>query len=374
MNDIVPMNSFAPLPDLPDSGAMGGDMGGALPSPMMGGGPPVALSGKAKAAIVVRLLLNEGADIPLEELPDELQVSLTQQMGKMRLVDRDTLAAVVDEFSAELEKIGLSFPSGLAGALDALDGKINHQTAARLRKEAGVRQFGDPWERLRELGADKLLPVLETESVEVAAVTLSKLPVALAAELLGRLPGPQARKITYAVSLTSAVTPEAVDRIGLSLATQLDSQPQRAFDSDPVDRVGAILNSSKTITRDDMLTGLDETDQGFAAAVRKAIFTFGNIPQRIASRDIPRVLREVDQAQLVVALAGAEAAGFAESRDFILENMSGRMADQLREEISDKGKVKAEEAEEAMSEIVNTIRQMEQAGNLLLLVEDEEQG
>ncbi len=356
MNDMVPMNTFAPLPEL------------------SGGGAPVSLSRRAKAAIVVRLLLNEGADIPLEELPDELQVSLTQQMGKMRLVDRDTLAAVVDEFSAELEKIGLSFPSGLAGALDALDGKINHQTAARLRKEAGVRQFGDPWERLRELGADKLLPVLETESVEVAAVTLSKLPVALAAELLGRLPGPQARKITYAVSLTSAVTPEAVDRIGLSLATQLDSQPQRAFDSDPVDRVGAILNSSKTITRDDMLTGLDETDQGFAAAVRKAIFTFGNIPQRIASRDIPRVLREVDQAQLVVALAGAEAAGFAESRDFILENMSGRMADQLREEISDKGKVKAEEAEEAMSEIVNTIRQMEQAGNLLLLVEDEEQG
>ncbi|MFK7835454.1 MAG: flagellar motor switch protein FliG [Sulfitobacter sp.] len=355
MNEMVPMTGFAPLPEI------------------SGGGAPRKLSRRAKAAIVVRLLLNEGADIPLEELPDELQVSLTQQMGEMRLVDRDTLSAVIDEFAAELDQVGLSFPPGIAGALDSLDGKISPHTAARLRKEAGVRQFGDPWGRLRELGPEALLPVLENESIEVAAVMLSKLPVALSAELLGRLPGPQARKITYAVSLTNAVTPEAVDRIGLSLATQLDAQPKRAFDEDPVERVGAILNSSTSLTRDDVLTGLDETDQGFANAVRKAIFTFGNIPSRIAPRDIPRIIREVDPAQLIVALAGAEAAGFATSRDYVLENMSGRMADQLREDIEGKGKVKPAEAEEAMASVVDTIRGMEQSGDLLLIIEDDEE-
>ncbi len=272
---------------------------------------------------------------------------------------------------AELDKIGLSFPDGIAGALDVLDGKLNPQTAARLRKEAGVRQFGDPWARLRELGPDTLLPILEKESIEVAAVALSKLPVALSAELLGRLPGPKARQITYAVSLTSAVTPEAVDRIGLSLASQLDAQKKAAFDQGPVERVGAILNSSRSVTRDDVLTGLDETDQGFAAAVRKAIFTFGNIPARIAPRDIPRIIREVDQGDLVKALAGAEDEGFAETREYILENMSARMADQLREDMTAAGKVKKAEVENAMAEIVGTIRQMEQAGNLLLIVEDE---
>lgn len=354
MNDMVPMGSLAPLPSF--------DTGGARPT----------LSRRAKAAIVVRLLLNEGADIPLEDLPDELQEALTHQMGSMRLVDRDTLSAVVAEFADEIESIGLSFPPGIAGALDVLDGKISRQTALRLRKEAGVRQSGDPWARLKELSADKLLPVLQNESVEVAAVMLSKLPVPLAAELLGQLPGPQARRITYAVSLTGAVTPDAVDRIGLSLAMQLDAQPARAFDSDPVSRVGAILNSSSTLTRDDVLTGLDETDQGFANAVRKAIFTFANIPSRIARRDIPRILREVPPASLLTALAGAEAAGYGDTMAFILDNMSGRMADQLREDIKDAGKVKAAEAEEAMSEVVRTIRQMESTGNLLLVDAEED--
>jgi len=345
---------------------------GSFPAlPAMGNGVPAPLTRRAKAAIVVRLLVNDGADIPLEELPEELQARLTHQMGSMRTVDRDTLAAVVDEFIEELEKIGLTFKGGMAGALDALDGKISRSTAARLRKEAGVRASGDPWVRLRDLGPDRLLPVLQHESVEIAAVMLSKLPIPIAAELLGRLPGPQARRITYAVSQTAAVTPDAVDRIGLSLAAQLDTQPVQAFDSDPVSRVGAILNSSTTLTRDDMLTGLDETDQGFANAVRKAIFTFGNIPTRIAPRDIPRILREVDPGQLVIALAGAEEAGYALSRDFILENMSGRMADQLREEVEEAGTVKPADAEDAMSAMVAAIREMEQNGDLLLIDEDD---
>nr|WP_227268120.1 FliG C-terminal domain-containing protein [Roseobacter sp. H9] len=347
---MLPMDSFPALP-----GA------GTTPAP---------LSRKAKAAIVVRLLINEGADIPLEDLPEELQARLTQQMGSMRTVDRATLASVVDEFAQELESIGLSFRGGIAGALDALEGKISKQTADRLRKEAGVRQYGDPWARLRDLGPDKLLPVLQNESTEVAAVLLSKLDVKRAAELLGKLPGPEARRITYAVSLTSRVTPDAVDRIGLSLAAQLDAEPISAFDNGPVERVGAILNSTTATTRDDVLEGLDETDAGFAEMVRRAIFTFGNIPQRIAARDIPKVARALDQEMLVTALAGAEAAGLQASADFILENMSGRMADQLREEVQDREAVKAADMEAAAAQIVQTIRDLEASGDLLLIVEE----
>lgn len=351
MTEMVPLGSFPALPGV-------------------GSSAPVHLSRRAKAAIVVRLLINEGADIPLEDLPEELQAKLTHQMGSMRIVDRTTLASVVDEFAHELESIGLSFRGGIAGALDALEGKISKQTADRLRKEAGVRRYGDPWARLRELGPDKLLPVLQNESTEVAAVLLSKLEVSRAAELLGKLPGPEARRITYAVSLTSAVTPDAVDRIGLSLAAQLDAEPQRAFNNGPVERVGAILNSTTTMTRDDVLIGLDETDAGFAELVRRAIFTFANIPQRIAARDIPRVVRAIDQLALVTALAGAEAAGMKASADFILENMSGRMADQLREEMQDRDPVKSAEMEEASSLIVQAIRELEASGELLLVVED----
>jgi flagellar motor switch protein FliG len=356
--DLVPM---APMPVMTQGGA-------TPPKPT---GPILKLSRKAKAAVIVRLLLNEGADIPLEDLPEELQAQLTTQMGKMRVVDRDTLASVIDEFASEVGRIGLSFPGGIAGALTALDGKISKQTSDRLRKEAGVRDTGDPWARIRELGVDAQRPVMENESIEVAAVMLSKLDTGRAAELLGLLPGPRARQITYAVSQTSSVTPDAVARIGMSLASQLSAQPLRAFDDDPVDRVGAILNSSNSLTRDDMLEGLDETDQGFAKAVRKAIFTFGNIPDRISPRDIPRILREVENSDLVLAIGGAQANGMQPSADYILENMSGRMADQLREEVEEAGTPKPADVETAMSAIIAAVRALEASGELLLIVPED---
>ena len=348
----------------------------AAPAMMqMGGGStlaPMALSKRSKAAIVVRLLLNEGADIPLEELPEELQAHLPKAMGSMRTVDRDTLSAVVAEFAAEVERIGLSFPGGMAGALTALDGKLTTMPAARLRKAAGVRETGNPWERISELDVDLLLPVLEEESIEIAAVMLSKLDVKKAAGMLGKLPGPRARQITYAVSKTGAISPDAVDRIGLSLAAQLDARPVTAFDDGPVERVGAILNSSTSMTRDDVLAGLDEKDEGFANAVRKAIFTFSNIPERIAPRDVPRILRDIAQADLVLALAGAGPMGMEASVEFMLENMSARMADALREEIGEAGTPKPADADEAMASIVASIRNMEAAGELMLISGDDE--
>lgn len=335
---------------------------------------PRTLSKKQKAAVVVRLLLSEGAELPLDTLEDRTQVELTAQMSRMRLIDRATLKSVVEEFADELEAVGLHFPSGIEGALSVLDGHISAATAARLRREAGIAAKGDPWERIAALEPERLVKVLEEESVEVGAVMLSKLNVSKAAELLGMVPGERARRLSYAISRTGSVEPETVKRIGLSLVGQLDAEPVTAFDDGPVARVGAILNSSRSMTRDEVLAGLDETDSDFAAEVRKTIFTFANVPARIPPREVPRILRAVDQAQLVVALAHAgRSPATEEAADFILENISKRMAEQLREEVTQTGQVSAAAGEEAMGAIIAEIRRLVDAGELVLIMEEEEE-
>lgn len=338
------------------------------------GGVAAHLTRSQKAAIIVRFLINEGAEIALTDLPDVLQVRLTTQMGSMRYVDRGTLADVVAEFAQELEGMGLTFPRGVAGALSALDGRISPQTAARLRKEAGVRQQGDPWEQVKQADLDALIPIVERESTEVAAVLLSKLDVARAADLLCKLPGELARRITYAVSQTGAVSPEAVDRIGLALAADLHDIPETAFAQGAVERVGAILNFSPAAMRDDVLTGLDEADQEFANLVRRAIFTFVHIPDRVKPTDIPRISREVDQAVLVTALAGAASGDLAPVAEFILNNMGKRMAEAMREEMQERGRVRLRDAEEAMTAVVNAVRTLEAAGEIAYVAAAEDEG
>lgn len=349
---IIPAQTIATIPKT---------MAGRLPNP------------REKAAIIVRFLLAEGANLPLSKLPDHLQAALTEQMGKMRSVDRKTLANVLEEFRAELEAIGLSFPGGIEAALAVMDGHISANAASRLRRLAGDSAKADPWERLKILSSDRLLPVLQDESVEVAAVALSKLPVEKSAELLGKLPGERARRVAYAVSQTGNIDPETVRRIGLSLAAQLDTQPAKAFETDPVQRVGAILNVSAALTREDVLQGLQETDADFAQQVRKSIFTFVHVPKRLLGRDIPKVIRLTDPAALVTALAACDGNPELEAaRDFTLSNMSQRMAQSLREEMAARGKVKEKDAEEAMTAIVSAIRQLESAGELILITDEED--
>ncbi|MDE4304335.1 FliG C-terminal domain-containing protein [Phaeobacter gallaeciensis] len=352
-----------------------GGMGGGMDSPMGGslGGSASHLSGKAKAAIVVRLLLNEGADIPIEELPDELQMELTQQMGKMRIVDRETLYAVASEFAEMLDNVGLTFPNGLAGALTAMDGKISRHTASRLRKEAGVRQFGNPWDRLKQLAPEDLASLAEAESTEVAAVLLSKLDTAKAAQMLAALPGPVARKIAYAVSHTKNVTPDTVDRIGLSLAAQVEARPDLAFDTTPGQRVGAILTEAAAAKRDEVLTALEEEDEEFAVDVRKAIFTYGLIAERMHPLDVPKLMRVLSQPDVVTAIAFASAEEDVASSEFLLENMSNRMANNIREEVTERGKVKRADGETAFSMIVNAMRDLVNNGEIELRSEDGEE-
>lgn len=340
----------------------------------LAGGVPAQrmLSARQKAAVVVRYMIAEGAKIPLAQLPDHMQQALAEQMGAMRLIDRQTLESVVAEFLGELDSVGLAFSGGLEGALNVMDGHISHSAASRLRRKAGMNSKTDPWERLVTMPVPVLLPVIEDEAVEVAAVVLSKLPVARAADILGRLPGEKARRIAFAVSLTDNIDPETVRRIGFAILTQIDSRPPRAFHTGPVERVGAILNVSAAVTREDVLQGLEVEDAGFADQVRRAIFTYVHIPDRIETRDVPKIIRMVDQLQLVNAMAfGADNPKQEAATEFLLANMSQRMAQALREEVEARGKVKDKDGEEAMNLIIGAIRELEASGELVMIVHEE---
>lgn len=334
---------------------------------------PSELTRRQKAAIIVRCMLAEGAPLQISSLSDVMQTELTEQMSQMRLVDKETLSSVVSEFLTELEEVGIAFPSGMEGALAVMKDHLSPDATSRLRRMASGQSRSDPWERLVQMPVDQIIPVLQDEAVEVAAVMLSKLPVPKAAELLSKLPGDRARRVALAVAMTSNVAPETVRRIGSSLLQQIDSKPPKAFEAGPVERVGAILNVAAAVTREDVLAGLDAENADFAEQVRKAIFTFAHIATKILPRDVPKIIRGLDQAVLVTALASALGKpGLEDTAEFILANLSQRMSQSLREEMLQRGKIKDKDAEEAMTAVVMAVRALEATGEVVLITPEEE--
>jgi flagellar motor switch protein FliG len=211
------------------------------------------------------------------------------------------------------------------------------------------------------------LQLIRNESPEIGAVVLSKLDIAKAADLLSALPGPDARRLTIAVSETSGIAPDAVKRIGVALAAELKAEPPRAFAAAAVARLGAILDVAPAPTREEVLAGLSEEDEALAAEVRLAIFTFADIPARLEARDVPSVAKGVEQERLVLALAGATAApALAAVAEFMLSNLPGRLADSIREEVAELGEPDASEAERAQIDVVRAIRRLSDAGGIKL--------
>jgi len=332
--------------------------------------PRVRMSNADKAAVIVRLLLSEGAMPRLTGLSLRQQEGLVRRMAGLGLVDRDTLSAVAREFAHTLDNIGLTFPGSVAGALDMVRNHLSDEARERLTELADGEGPPDPWRRIAAVDGDRLKPILARESAEVCAILLSKLPVAKAAALLADLSEDRAHVVAHAVALTSAIGPETIARVGGSLLDQLQAQPSPAFATPPADRVGAILNAAAAATRDKVLEGLDGADADFAGRVRKAIFTFEHIPKRVDAKDVPKVMRALDSEAITVALAAAmQAAPVAV--EFLLENISKRMAEQLRDDAEARGAVRGAEGEAAMAELVTAIRDLADSGEIRLIDTEE---
>ena len=314
------------------------------------------LTRQQKAAIVVRFLMNEGADINLSQLPPALQANLTREIADLRLVDRATLTEVIEEFAEELDAVGFSARGGLGEALKLLDGKITPQTAKKLREDAGVRLFEDPWDRIKGLDLDDLIEILDQETAEVAAVVLSKLDVPAAAKILAKMPGERAQRITYAISMTAQVTPTAVDRIGQCILSQIDNRPEFAFVDLPERRIAVILTAANDALRDEVLEGLRDTDKDFADRVERSVFTFDSIPERIAQNDIAKAIKTVPQSDLVVAFAYARNIDRGEIVDYMLGAMSKRMVERIEDEVNDLGKVTHKDGQAAIAMLVSGIQ------------------
>ena len=327
---------------------------------------PRRLGSRQKAAVIVRLLLSQDVAPGLDRLPPATQAELARAMATLGPISRATLAEVVHDFTARLDSLALTAPNGLAAALALLEPHISPVARDGLRAEAEAGDPADPWTRLAATEPERLRPLLLSESAEVAAILLSKLGAAKAAGLLAGLPEARAQVIAHAVALTATVTPAMVERIGVHLAAQLQAEAEPAFRVSPVDRVGAMLNAVSGALRESLLGGLEARDAGFAGEVRKAIFTFQHIPKRVEAKDVPRILRRVDPEQVIRAIAaGFEAAPL--SVEFLLENMSKRLAEQIRDEASTMPKPRMEDGEAAMAEIVAAIRALEEEGEIRLL-------
>jgi flagellar motor switch protein FliG len=328
------------------------------------------LTPRDKAAIILRLLVGDGTEAPVDGLDAPALANALKAMARLSYVDADTTRRVVQDFLAELDAFALYFHGGIDGAIAALKPLVTDEVRALLA-DLPPEPPDDPWDRLAARPADILAHLLAAETPQVVALALSRLGPGRAAELLEALAPDIAREATLAAARLDKVTPATLARIGETLEqAAVRATAAGPLQGTPVDRVGAILNFAPGGTRDALLGSLDAADGDLADRIRRVMFTFADIPDRIEVKDIPKLVRAVPNETMVAALAGAVLTQ-KDVADFVLSNLSKRLAEQLNEEIAEIGTIKPKDADAAMNAIVQAIRDLESAGEIILISPEE---
>ena len=86
---------------------------------------------------------------------------------------------------------------------------------------------------------------------------------------------------------------------------------------------------------------------------------------------MPRIQRDLDTEDLTLVIAGAETEKDKASVEFILENISKRMAEGFRDDAQEKKDFKLEDVEAAMLRIVAVIRNLEQQGEIYFVLPED---
>jgi flagellar motor switch protein FliG len=129
-----------------------------------------------------------------------------------------------------------------------------------------------------------------------------------------------------------------------------------------------ILNAVDRGTEKYVLEELGKREPELTEEIRKRMFVFEDIVL-LDDRSIQKVLREVDTQDLAKALKGVD----AEVQEKIFRNMSKRAASLLREDMDFMGPVRLRDVEESQQKIVNIIRKLEDAGDIIVARAGEEE-
>ncbi|QSQ09881.1 Flagellar motor switch protein FliG [Koleobacter methoxysyntrophicus] len=157
-------------------------------------------------------------------------------------------------------------------------------------------------------------------------------------------------------------SPDVIHQVEKVLEKQLSSLVTLDYTSaGGIQNVVDILNNVDRGTEKNILEALEAEDPELAEEIKRRMFVFEDIVT-LDNRSIQRVIREIDNKELALALKGSS----HEVNEVIFRNMSKRLAEMIKEDMEYMGPVRLRDVEEAQQKIVNIIRKLEETGEIII--------
>ena len=320
------------------------------------------MSGIQKAAILLIALGPEKSAKIFKHLKDEEIEELTLEIANTRSVTPQIKEEIIGEFYQICLAQQYIAEGGIGYAKELLEQSFGAEKASDVISRLTASLQVKPFEFVRKTDASQLLNFIQDEHPQTIALILSYLNPAQAAQIIGALPPDRQADVAKRIAMMDRTSPDVIKEVERVLESKISSLVNQDYTIiGGVDSVVEILNTVDRGTEKHIMETLEVDEPELADEIRKKMFVFEDI-LLLDDRAIQRVLRDVDNSDLSMALKGAN----EQVQAAIFKNMSSRLASMIKEDMEFMGPVRMKDVGDAQQKIVNIIRKLEDAGEIVI--------
>jgi flagellar motor switch protein FliG len=320
------------------------------------------LNGAQRAAVFLLSLGEEAAASIMQHMdPKEVQ-SVGRAMTELSTVSSDNLTQVIGNFVESLSTGSAVGSNPKEYVKNTLNKALGETKGRRMTNRILDGQDAKGMDALKWMDAQSVAMILKHEHPQIVAIVLSSLDSEHAAEVVKYFPEDDVPEIMIRVAQLDAIHPAALAELDELLQKQIvdiaPTPPSRVVGPQLAADIIGYFDSN---VEAEVLDRLTEEDEDMGNHVRDLMFIFDNLLS-VTDRDMQRLLQEVGQEKLVIALKGAS----EDMRDKITSNMSSRARDMLLEDLELMGPVKLSEVEDVQKEILQVAINLAADGTIAL--------
>ncbi len=320
------------------------------------------MSGTQKAAVLLIALGPEKSSKIFKHLKEEEIEELTLEIANTRSITPQVKEAVINEFYQICLAQQYIAEGGIGYAKELLENALGQERAMDVISRLTASLQVKPFEFVRKTDPSQLLNFIQEEHPQTIALILSYLNPGQAAMIIGALPPDKQADVARRIAKMDRTSPDVIKEVEKALESKLASLVNQDYTIvGGVDAIVEILNTVDRATEKHIMETLEIDEPELADEIRKKMFVFEDI-LLLDDRAIQRVLREVENSDLALALKGAN----EEVQAAIFKNLSKRLAAMIKEDMDFMGPVRMKDVEEAQQKVVNIIRKLEDSAEIVI--------
>ncbi|RPH26528.1 flagellar motor switch protein FliG [Buttiauxella warmboldiae] len=320
------------------------------------------MNASEKSAIVL-LTLGDGLAAEVFRHLNSHEVKLiSSSMVNMGGYTHEQLAEVLKQFELDSTEYAALSINTNDYVRSVLVKALGEERASSLLEDLLENQEGtNGIETLNFMEPQAVYDLIRDEHPQIIATILVHLKRAQAADVLSKFDDRERNDIMLRIATFGGVQPTALAELTEVLNNLLHGQNLKRSKMGGIRPAAEILNLMKSQQEDAAMEAVREYDQELAQKIIDEMFLFENLVE-MEDRSIQRILQEVENESLIIALKGSE----PPLREKFFQNMSRRQAEIMMEDLGSRGPVRMSQVEAEQKNILLVVRRLADSGEIVI--------